>query len=53
VEDSAEAQLGQDALASQEFGAQADHETHHGQAAIPGLSEVHKAEARSVGFGHW
>lgn len=49
---SAEADLGQDALAGQQFGAQADHEAHHGQAAIPGLSESDEAET-GVGVSHW
>jgi len=45
---SAEADLGQDALTGEQFGAQADHEAHHGQTAIPGLSEVDEAEASCV-----
>ena len=48
---SAEADLGQDALASQQLGAEADDETEHGQAAIPGLSEVDEAKACVV--RHW
>lgn len=52
VKRSAEADLGQDALAGEQFGAQADHEAHHGQTAIPGFREVHEAEAGGVGFGH-
>jgi hypothetical protein len=42
---SAQADLGEDALAGEQLGGQADHETHHGQAAIPGFGEVHEAEA--------
>lgn len=45
---SAEADLGEDALASEQLSAQADHEAHHGQAAIPGFSEVDEAEAGCV-----
>ena len=45
---SAEANLGQDALAGEQFGTQADHEAHHGQPAIPGFSEVDEAEAGCV-----
>ena len=48
---SAEADLGKDALTGEEFGAEADHETEHGQATIPGLSEVDEAEACVVGHG--
>jgi len=47
--ESAHADLGQDALAGQEFSAEADHETHHGEAAVPGFSEVDEAEASVVG----
>ena len=42
---SAEADLGQDALAGQELGAKTDDEAEHGQTTIPGLSEVDKTEA--------
>ena len=49
---SAEADLGQDALAGQQFGAEADDETEHGQAAIPGLSEVDETETGLGGVGH-
>ena len=48
---SAEADLGQDALAGQQLSAEADDEAHHGQAAIPGLSEVDETEAGVVGHG--
>ncbi len=50
--ESAEANLAKDALAGQEFGGQANHETHHGQAAIPSFSKSDEAEA---GFrsSHW
>jgi len=48
---SAEADLAENALAGQELGGQTDHETHHGQAAIPGLGEGHKTEA-GVGVSH-
>ena len=49
---SAEANLGQDALAGEQFGTQADHEAHHGQPAIPGFSEVDEAEAAFCGVSH-
>ena len=48
---SAEADLGQDALAGQELGAEADHDAHHGQTAVPGFSEVDEAEACVVRHG--
>ena len=48
---SAEADLGQDALAGQELGTEADDEAEHGQTAIPGLSEVD--EAKTCVVGHW
>ena len=48
---SAEADLGQDALAGQQLSAEADDETHHGQTAIPGFSEVDEAEACVVRHG--
>ena len=40
MRNSAEADLGQDALAGQELGAEADHDAQHGQTTVPGLSEV-------------
>ena len=48
---SAEANLGKDALAGQQLGAEADDEAKHGQAAVPGLSEVDETEAGG-GVGH-
>ena len=48
---SAETDLGQDALAGQELGAEADNEAHHGQTAVPGFSEVDEAEACVVRHG--
>ncbi len=45
---STEADLGQDALACEQLCTQADDEAHHGQAAIPGFSEVDEAEAGCV-----
>ncbi len=45
---SAEADLGQDALAGEQLGTQANDETHHGKAAIPGFSKVDEAEAGCV-----
>ena len=48
---SAEADLGQDALAGQQLSAEADDEAHHGQTAVPGFSEVDEAEACVVGHG--
>ena len=44
-QESAQADLGQDALAGQELGAQTDDEAEHGQTTIPGLSEIDKTEA--------
>ena len=41
---SAEADLGKDALAGQQLGAETDDEAEHGQAAVPGLSEVDETE---------
>ena len=49
---SAEADLGQDALAGQQLGAEADDEAEHGQAAVPGLSEVDETETGLGGVGH-
>ena len=51
VRKSAEADLGQDALAGQELGAEADHDAQHGQTTVPGLSEVDEAEACVVRHG--
>ena len=48
---SAEADLGQDALTGQQLSAEADDETEHGQAAVPGFCEVNEAEACVVGHG--
>ena len=48
---SAETDLGEDALAGQQLGAEADHKAQHGQAAIPGFSEVDEAEAVGVFHG--
>ena len=48
---SAETDLGEDALAGQQLGAEADHKAQHGETAIPGLSEVHKAKAGVVRHG--
>ena len=42
---SAKTQLSQDALASQQFGAEANHKTQHGEAAIPGFGEIHESKA--------
>ena len=41
---STEADLAEDALAGEQFGAEADHEAEHGQPAIPGFSKGHKAK---------
>ena len=41
---SAEANLGQDALAGEQLGTQADDEAHHGQASVPLLSEGRETE---------
>ena len=49
--ESAEADLGQDALASQELGAEADHNAQHGQTTIPGFCEIDEAEACVVRHG--
>ena len=48
---SAEADLGQDALAGQQLSAEADDEAHHGQTAVPSFSEVDEAEACVVRHG--
>ncbi len=48
---SAKPDLAEDALAREQFGAQADDETKHGQAAIPGFSKGHKTKARG-GVSH-
>ena len=50
-ERSAEADLGEDALAGQQLGTEADDETEHGETTIPGLSEVDKTKACVVGHG--
>ena len=50
--ESAEADLGQDALAGEQLGAKTDHETEHGQTAVPGFSEVDEAEAGLCGIRH-
>ena len=47
-----ETELAEDSLAGEQFGAQADHETEHGKAAIPGFSEVDEAEAAFCGVSH-
>ena len=47
--ESSHADLGKDALAGQELSAKADYETHHGESAVPGFSEVDEAEASVVG----
>ena len=44
-EDSAEADLAEDALAGKELGGQANDETEHGQTTIPGFSKSDEAEA--------
>ena len=46
--ESAHTNLSKDALAGQEFSTQTDYETHHGEAAVPGFSEVDEAEASVV-----
>ena len=46
--ESTHADLRQDALAGQELSAEADDETHHGKASVPGLSEVDETEASIV-----
>ena len=48
---SAEADLGQDALAGQQLGTEADDEAEHGETAIPGLSEVDETKTCVVGHG--
>ena len=48
---SAEADLGQDALAGQKLCAETDHDAHHGQTTVPGFSEVDEAEACVVRHG--
>ena len=46
LNESAEADLGQDALTGEKLGAQADDEPKHGKTAVPGLSKIDEAEAR-------
>ena len=48
---SAEADLRQNALTGQQLCAETDDETHHGQTAVPGFSEIDEAEACVVGHG--
>jgi len=43
--------LGKDALASEELSAEADYETEHGEATVPGFSKLNESEAGS-GTGH-
>ena len=47
-----ETELAENALTGEQFGAQTDHEAHHGQTAIPGFSEVDEAEAAICGVSH-
>ena len=49
---SAKTDLVKDALASQQFRAEADHETEHGKASVPGLGEIDESEAGLGGVGH-
>ncbi len=49
---SAQTDLGEDALAGEQFGGQADHEAEHGESAVPGFSELHKTEAGRGGVRH-
>ena len=51
VRASAQTDLAKDALAGEQLGGQADGEAQHGQTAIPGFGEIHKAEARRCGGG--
>jgi hypothetical protein len=44
-QDSAQADLSEDALTGEQLGAQTDHEAQHGQAAIPGFGEGNETEA--------
>jgi hypothetical protein len=41
----AQTNLGQDALAGEQFSAEANYEAEHGQTAIPGFSKFNKTEA--------
>jgi len=41
---SAQTELAENALAGEQFGGQADHETEHGQTAVPGFGEADEAE---------
>ena len=45
---STQTDLGEDALAGEEFGGKTDHEAEHGKAAVPGFGEADEAEARGV-----
>jgi hydroxymethylpyrimidine pyrophosphatase-like HAD family hydrolase len=51
---SAQADLTKDALAGEQLSGEADREAKHGQAAIPGFSEIHKTETSRcrVGIRH-
>ena len=49
--ESAEADLGQNALTGQQLSAETDDETHHGQTTVPGFSEIDEAEACVVRHG--
>jgi len=49
---SAKADLFQDALTSQQLGSQTNHKTEHGKAPIPGFCERNKAKA-GIGISHW
>ena len=46
--ESTEANLGQDALAGEKLGAKADNETKHGEAAMPGFSQIYESKAGCV-----
>ena len=47
-ERSAEPDLGEDALTSEQLGAEANHKAEHGQTAIPSLSEGNETKTGSV-----
>ncbi len=50
---STQADLGEDALAGEQFGGKTDHEAEHGEAAVPGFGEADETEAGGVVSHGW
>jgi hypothetical protein len=48
LHDSAQADLGENALAGEQFGGQSDHKPNHGQSAIPGFGKSDEAETGRI-----